>query len=270
MSRFFKRTVGNPPRRGPHLAQPRLESLESRDLLAVGVGHTFYGLAPETFVLGLDNQVYAQKFDANGYPAYGYFPTAPGQVVKEIRVARSRMNTSLVFAIGLDDQVYVQKFNTAGDPTGPFKPVASGQVKDVAVAPDFFSTGQFFVLGLDNQVYAQKLTNAGDPVGESYFLTAPQQVWKITVGVAKSGNVVVPLLFGVGLDSQVYAQKFTANGDPAGGYFLAAPGQVQPDKTIGFGYALPAGGLIPELFVTGLDNQVYAVKFTSSGDPAGG
>src|SRR5262249_7750103 len=111
---------------------------------------------------------------------------------------------------------------------------------------------------------------AGDPVGESYFLTAPQQVWKITVGVAKSGTVVVPLLFGVGLDSQVYAQKFAANGDPAGGYFLAAPGQIQPDKAIGFGYAVAEGGVIPELFVTGLDNQVYAVKFASSGDPAGG
>jgi hypothetical protein len=234
------------------------------------VGHTFYGLAPETFVLGADNQVYAQKFDANGYPAFGYFPTAPGQTFKQIRVARSRMNTPLVLGIGPDNQVYVQKFSATGDPKGGFKPVAPGQVKDLEVASDFFQTGEFFVLGMDNQVYAQKLTDTGDPVGTAYFLAAPGQVWKIQVGAAQSSGSAVPLVFGVGLDSQVYAVKFTANGDPASGYYLVAHGQVKPDKSIGFGWSQPAGGFVPELFVTGLDSQVYATKLTSAGDPAGG
>jgi hypothetical protein len=42
---------------------------------------------PELFVIGLDNQVYAQKFDTLGNPVATYFLTQPG-TVKTISVAR--------------------------------------------------------------------------------------------------------------------------------------------------------------------------------------
>jgi hypothetical protein len=246
-----------------------VESLENRNLLSISVGHMFYGVAPETFVIGNDDQVYAEKFDANGNPAYGYFLTAPLQV-KKVEVVQNKLGIAELFAIGMDDQVYGLKLNNYGDPVGDFFLVAAGRVKDLATVPDFFGSSEVFVQGLDDEVYSQRLTDAGDPIGTSYTLTATGQVQQILAGVAQDNNGnIVPELFVIGMNGQVYAQKFTSSGDSAGPYFLTAPGQVQVQQSFQFSFSRPASGLIPELFVTGMDDRVYAQKFTSSGDPIG-
>jgi hypothetical protein len=65
-------------------------------------------------------------------------------------------------------------------------------------------------------------------------------------------------------DHQVYGRKLGADGQPIGGFFLAAPGQV---KEIQVGHDLDHR---PVLFVLGLDNQVYALSFDATGNPVGG
>jgi hypothetical protein len=59
-------------------------------------------------------------------------------------------------------------------------------------------------------------------------------------------------------------QKLDANGNSTTGYLLTQPGQV---KT--FVIAADANGKT-ELFVIGLDNQVYAQKFDANGNSASG
>jgi hypothetical protein len=266
---LFKSWFASSPGSRRPSVRPQLESLETRDLPTISVGHMFLGVAPETFVIGLDNQVYAQKFDANGTPAYGYFLTAPGQF-KKIQVARTNNNTSVVFGIDMNDQLHALKINAYGDPVGGFVPMAPDPIQDVVVVPEFYKSSEVFVLGMDNQVYAQPLTNSGDPIGNTYLPTAPGQVLKVLMGVAQSNAQVVPELFAVGMDSQIYAQEFNPDGTSKGFYFLTAPGQVDVQGSIDFGFANPATGLVPELFVTGLDDRIYAQKFASNGDPLGG
>jgi hypothetical protein len=59
---------------------------------------------PELFVIGLDNQVYAQKFDASGSAAAGYFLTRPGRV-KALHTDLDTSGDPELFVTGLDDQV---------------------------------------------------------------------------------------------------------------------------------------------------------------------
>jgi hypothetical protein len=75
---------------------------------------------------------------------------------------------------------------------------------------------------------------------------------------------VLPLLFVIGLDGQVYVQKLDGSGSAVGSYFLAAPGQV---KAFTAGHD---GSGNPELFVVGLDDNVYALKTDGNGNPVGG
>jgi hypothetical protein len=60
-------------------------------------------------------------------------------------------------------------------------------------------------------------------------------------------------VFVIGIDHQVYGSKGSA------GYFLVAPGQVR-----GLSVEYTVAGTL-ELFVTGLDNQVWAVTLDASG-----
>ena len=215
-------------------------------------------LGSETFVIGLDNQVYGEKFDRSGNSLNGYFLTAPGQV-KALAVGQDAAGDSVAFVIGLDNQLYVQRFDSNGNSLGGYQQAAPGQIKSVCVGRDAASDPEVFAIGLDNQVWAEKFGATGNPAG-GYFLTNPGQVKSMAVGHAAGG---APEVFVIGLDSQVWAEKLDATGNPAGGYFLTNPGQVQS-------LHVASGGGQPEVFVTGLDNEVWAEKFDAAGNPLGG
>src|SRR5262249_40223384 len=72
---------------------------------AILMGHDAVN-KPELFVIGLNNNVYAQNYDAAGNPdPAGFFNTAIGQV-NAIEVAFDSTNDPELFAVGLDNQVY--------------------------------------------------------------------------------------------------------------------------------------------------------------------
>jgi hypothetical protein len=71
-------------------------------------------------------------------------------------------------------------------------------------------------------------------------------------------------VFVLGLDHQVYAEKFDGNANGTSGFFLVAVGTVR-SFTLGYD-----GSGHPELFAVGTDNQVYAVRFDVTGQPASG
>jgi hypothetical protein len=218
----------------------------------------FIGAPSQSFVVGLDNQVYARHTDTSGNPTGGYYLVAPGQV-KALRLARVGDTGVEVFVIGLDNQVYAATVDASGNVNGYFQ-VAPGQFKSITAVTTGSGDPELFAVGLDNQVYAMKFDTSGNPMG-GYFLTAPGQFKSVTAVTTGSG---APELFGIGLDNQVYAQKFDATGSPNGGSFLVAPGQLASISVVDDS----AGN--PELFGLGFNNQVYAERFNASGSPFGG
>ena len=74
---------------------------------------------------------------------------------------------------------------------------------------------------------------------------------------------VVFMLFGLGMDNQLYGARFKSDGNLLFGFFLVAPGQFKSlvADTIG----TPGAGSFPELFGVGLDNQVYAARLGAQG-----
>lgn len=207
------------------------------------------------FVIGLDNQVYEQKFTPSGTSSGGYALTQPGNV-KSITATTTAGGIPLVFAIGMDDQVYVQSFDATGASKGPFAPTSSGKVLSMVASgsPGFAPATPFvFVLGLDNKVYQEHLTGS---TWSSYQLTTGGRVQSISYSGAGQ-------FFAVGLDNQVYEQKFDANGNNAGGYILTTPGKV---KAIAQG--LYSGKT--ELFAIGNDGQAYVQRFDAAGTSTGG
>ncbi len=211
-------------------------------------------LGSETFVIGLDNQVYGEKFDRSGNAVNGYFLTAPGQV-KALAVGQDAAGDAVVFVIGLDDQLYTQRFDGNGNSLGGYQQAAPGRIKSVCVGCDAAGDPEALVIGLDNQVWAEKFDATGNPLG-GYFLTAGGQVKPLSVGPDSAGN---PEVFVIGLDDQVWTTTFDAGGNPLGGYSLTAAGRVKALALVHDG----AGD--PEVFAIGLDNQVWAEKLGPAG-----
>jgi hypothetical protein len=218
----------------------------------------FHSNVQEIFVIGLDNQVYAQKLNADGTPNGDFFLTATDRrhAVKALSIGKDASNNTELFVIGLDDQVYAQKFDANGDPVGTYFLTRASRVKFMTVGRDGNNNPLLFVIGLDDQVYAQKFDANGNSAS-NYFLTKPGAIKTLAVGNDASGN---PELFVIGMDNQVYAQKFDANGNSASNYFLTKGGAV---KAISVGFDINQR---PELFVIGMDDQVYGQKFDANGN----
>lgn len=207
------------------------------------------------FVVGLDNQVYAQKFDSFGNSISNWIATAPGEV-KSVSVGRDANNNPTVYVIGLDDQVYVQR--TANSVTS-YSLTGAALVKSLGVRSDASDNQEIFVVGLDDQVYAMELDKNGN-VTAPFFLTAAGEVKAMSVGHDALRN---PMLFVIGMDDQLYAQRLTSDGSPTNGYFFASAGVY---KALSNGNTTMGN---PEVLAIGSDNQVYAQKFDASGVPVG-
>jgi hypothetical protein len=211
----------------------------------------------ETFVIGLDNQVYAQLFDASGSSVSGYFLASPG-TIKALAVSQDGTGKPEIFVQGQDNQAYALSLDATGHALGSYFLTRPGQVKSFTLGQDGSGDPEVFVIGLDNQVYAQLFDASGISVS-SYFLVQAGSVKAIVVSSDASGR---PELFVLGLDNQVYASKVDASGSPVGSYFLTRPGTV---KALTVGHDASHD---PELFVIGMDDQVYAQKFDATGSSA--
>jgi hypothetical protein len=221
------------------------------DPVPVQVINDAYG-RPELFALGLDDQVWVQKFDGDGNSVSGYFPAGDGKV-KAFAVGHDGFGNPELFVIGLNDRVYAHKFNDNGDPVGDYLFTTEGEVKALVVGHDGFGDPELFVIGLDDQVWAQKFDAFGNSNGP-YFFTTDGQVVSMAVGQEADGN---PVLFVIHTDWQVYGQRFDAEGDSISGYFLASIGRV---KSLQVGHDANNN---PEVFVIGLNDEVYTQTFDS-------
>src|SRR5205807_2049365 len=99
----------------------------------------------EVFVLGLDNQVYAQKIGPTGSSASGYIPMANGQVAGLV-VGHDGNNLTELFVLGLDSQVYALHVNAGGTATGGYFLAAMGKVQSFAVGYDASNHPELFAI----------------------------------------------------------------------------------------------------------------------------
>ena len=239
-------------RRGAAVHHPQsawqAERLEDRTLLSVS----------EAFVMGLDQNIYAQKLDSAGNSSSAYFATNIGQV-KSFEVGHDVANNAIVFVVGLDDQVYAQKFDAAGNLASAYFLVSPGGVKSITTANLGNNHPQLFVVGYDDQVYSLKFDGAGTPTG-AYTLTHTGGVKSIDVGADVSGN---PLLFAIGTDSQMYVQKFNSAGNSTSGYNLAVSGLTVSTFEVGHNASNT------QLFMLGTDGLVYSQKLDGLGNSSG-
>jgi hypothetical protein len=95
-----------------------------------------------------------------------------------------------------------------------------------------------------------------------YFAGYRSRIANLKAGEQVNGAAT--LVFAIGLDDQVYAQKLDARGMPSGAYYLVQTGAV---KAICPGRDAHGN---PELFVIGLNDEVYAQKFDANGIAVGG
>lgn len=260
----------------------------------------------DLFVLGPNNQVYAQKLDANGQPASDYFLTQ-ASAVKSFALGHDAAGRPVLFVIGGDNQVYEMKFDANGNPASPYLPTKQGFVQSLAVGNDPQGRPELFAVGLNQPfVFGLKFDDS-DNSSAPYFLTQASAVKALSVGHDASGR---PEIFVIGGDNQAYAMKFDAQGNPAGGYFLTGPGFVKSivasndasgrpvlfalglNQPFVFGLSLDAQGSPtsgyyltqgsavkdftvtrdaankPQLFAIGMDSQVYTLKLDANARPA--
>ena len=215
------------------------------------------GGGSEAFVIGTDNQVYAETIV--GASKSGYFATASGSVAS-ISVGTDARGNPLLFAIGTDHQLYAQEFNSSGHATSPsYTKAAYGSFRSAVVTHDAGGNPLLFAVGTDGQVYGLKLNANGTPNG-GLFKMAPGGVNQLAVGSNAQGD---PVLFVVGLDNYVYWLAADATGSPASGYFAVGG----PVESIAVGSDASGD---PLLFAIGTDSQVYVQHFGLSGGPTGG
>jgi hypothetical protein len=171
-------------------------------------------------------------------------------------------SVKLAFAISdIDSQVNENLFAVNGKAQGAWTPAAPGQFSALATAN--FGPGNDIMLvglGLDHQIYGARFRSDGN-LAFGWFLVAPGQfstVVAVTVGTPGAGSF--PMVFGMGIDGQVYGARLSGEGLLLNGFFLVAPGQFHALSASQFG----AGN--PELFGIGIDRQVYAARFDTNGN----
>lgn len=214
---------------------------------------------PTNFVWGLDDQVYAQKFDENGNPVGGYFLVAPGRV-KSFAVGNVASGNLELFVIGLNDQIFAVKFDGNDNPTGSYFLVRENRVKSITIGQDANDCQLLFAMGMNDNVFALKFDAAGNPVRD-FYLVAVGAVLSVQPTSLADGT---PMVFVTGLNNQVFATKLSRAGDPTGPYFRVAPDEVKD-----FSVGNDASGN-PLLFAIGRDDQVWVHRFDHHGNPVGG
>jgi hypothetical protein len=162
----------------------------------------------------------------------------------------------------MDSRVYQVLFDANGNPTTGYQATAPAIVKSITVGRDTKGNPEVFAIGRSSRVFALDFNADGTLVRPWYTLVTPGQVRSIIV--AQNGNPATngnPVIFAVGLDSQVY-ESVAAARLRFSTWTLVAPGEVQ---------SIAAGenhnDFTIHLFAIGLNNAVSEVNFNASAQP---
>lgn len=233
---------------------------------------------PLLFAIDNNNQLYEQRFDANGQPlSASYIKPAFGDFALTF-VAHNSSGTPVLYVSGFDGQVYYLPLDAAGLPVGsnggtatvPLHKLSYGPVHQLIVSHEANGTPEIFVRGTDDYIYYHKLDPDGGTSSIGNYIGGKiGPVKSLSVTNDSAGN---PELFAVGLDnstSNVYGQKVDANGDLLGSLFhvgsVAPGGASEIYAGLGNDPGNPTTNY-PLIFALAGDNQVYTQQLDASGD----
>ena len=241
---------------------------------------------------GSGRGVYARRFGPPGEPAGEEFAVNVQTALDQARPAVAASARNFVVAWQSEGQdgdrsgVFARRYDAAGNALdGEFQVNGLTEGRQmapaVAVAPD----GRFVVAwtgdsgdsGRLQDVFARAFAADGTPAGPEFVVNSDNygNQFGPAVGIADDGRFVVcwedaaPTLDGV----HVYARRFAASGEAAGGAFPvtvdAAADVLDPSVAVG-----PDGDFVVAWHVApggggGADYDVYARRYAAGGDPRG-
>lgn len=132
-----------------------------------------------------------------------------------------------------------------------------GDGNDVVLTRLHLNSFSFAISNVDQQVYIQRFDLGTLMSASSWTLVAPGQFASIASG--SYGTARAPVVFGIGLNGQVYEARFDANGNLIFGWVLVAPGSFQ-SLVVGR-YGPQESPIVFGVGAAGTGNQVFAARF---------
>ncbi|WP_442769303.1 hypothetical protein, partial [Zoogloea ramigera] len=244
---------------------------------------------------GSNDGIYAQRFTASGVPTGPEFRVNTTTVNNQVQPRVTGLSDGSFAVVWTDGSgadgssygIYMQRVNAAGQLLGSEQKVNTFTTNDQGQPSIAAYTGGYVVTWYSNGqdgggygVYAQRFDNAGNPVptgGSNEFrvntFTSSSQYEPDVAAFADGRFVVVWRSDGQdGSSAGVYAQRYNADGSPAGGEFRAN------STTSGNQYearvaALEGGGFVVVWRSDSQDGSsagVYGQRYDAAGVAAGG
>jgi hypothetical protein len=229
----------------------------------------------DLFVTGTDSQIYSTYWDASSGWAGGWFDVPgggaanPGSPVSA--VARNPDHLDLLVT-GTDGQIYSTSWDAASSWAGGWFDVPGGLVANpgspVTVVdrnPDHLD---LFVTGTDGQIYSTSWDAASSWAGGWFGVPggATANLGSLVTVIARNPDHLD--LFVTGTDGQIYSTYWDAAGGWSGGWF-DVPGGLATNP----GSPVTVVDRNPDhldLFVTGVDSEIYSTSWDASSGWAGG
>ncbi len=229
--------------------------------------------------------VFGQRFDANGDPVGGEFlvnTDTVGQQFSQQVIGLPGGGFVVAWEDGIGDtEIIGQVYDAGGAPVGgdfQINTETSGRQGFPSLAPleggGFVVTWASFGQDTDGStgIYGQRFDASGDPVGDEFQINTfiPNVQTQPSVAALQGGGFVVTWQsFGQdGNGNGVFGQRFDANGDPVGGEFpvnTSTLGSQQDVSVVG----LDDSGFMV-IWETDLTNDIIGQRFGANGNPVGG
>jgi len=237
----------------------------------------------------VDNDIYAQRYDAAGTPQDTNFRVnddAAGNKQKYPSVVMDQVGNFVVCwhddrnGANFDNDIWAQRYDAAGSPQGANlrvndDPPGNGQLRP-SVAMD--QVGNFVISWYDDRngdydIYAQMCDAAGNPIGANFRVDDdPGYNSQVVNSVAMnaSGNFVICWDDQRNGDYDVYAQRYDASGTPQGANFRVND-DVGTSQQWRVEVAMDQAGnsVICWEDERNIDPDIYAQQYDSAGIPQG-
>jgi len=242
----------------------------------------------EDYRNGNDYDIYAQRYDATGSPIGGNFLVSDDVSGYDQYYPSAAANDS-GFIITWEDwrsgiywEIYAQRYDASGLPiggnflvneAGSYNHYQYGAGNISASDNGFVITWYDYRSGSSWDVYAQRLDADGDTLGGNFLVndgSSGNEHYNPCVAASDSGFVIAWYDYRNG-NWDIYAQRYSANGDTLGGNFLvnddaSSYDQYEPKIT-----ASDSGFVITWYdYRSGSNYDIYAQRFNAAGDTMDG
>ncbi len=236
-----------------------------------------------------NDDIYCQRYDSSDYPLGGNFRVNDDQGTSDQRYPSVALDGDSGFHICWQDErnddwdIYAQRYNISGYTLGSNFQVNDDQGTSSQWHPsvamnregDFVICWQDERNGWDWDIYAQRYDSSGDTLRSNFQVNDDQ-------GTSEQGDPLVAMDGDGGFlicwrdersgEPDIYAQRYDSSGDTLGGNFRVNDDQGTSNQWWSPSVAMDEDGdfVICWTDERNGDSDIYAQRFSSSGDPPGG